>query len=294
MGEDMARLRTVERRKDRLELVRDAGHGPVSVPAVDGGVLSAIGAVVVIVGVIVAIAEAVGVDARGFSHSDWRAAGLACAIATGVVACIAWGFGGYVAGRMARRAGARHGLVVFVTSVVLFLVAAAIVWAEHGASTVRDALAHQGAPTGRGDWWDIAALAGLLSFVGALVGSMLGGVRGERWHQHLVERALDPAYGPEAEARAAADARAADAAGRVDRTAPTAERSDPETEREWIQPARARDRTTVDLPDEEARGADDAAAAGSNDAGAAGADERTVAEDDRHLTTHPGGAWRER
>jgi hypothetical protein len=289
----MARLSTVERRKDRLELVRDAGHGPVSVPAVDGGVLSAIGAVVVIVGVIVAIAEAVGVDARGFSHSDWRAAGLACAIATGVVACIAWGFGGYVAGRMARRAGARHGLVVFVTSVVLLVVAAAIVWAEHGASTVRDALARQGAPTGRGDWWDIAALAGLLSFVGALAGSMLGGVRGERWHQHLVERALDPAYGPEAEARAAADARAADAAGRVDRTAPTAttERVDPQAEREWIQPARARDRTAVDLPQEEGRDAD---AAASGDGGAAEPDERAVTEDDGRLTTHRGGAWRER
>jgi hypothetical protein len=291
----MARLSTVERRKDRLELVRDAGHGRVSIPAVDGGVLSAIGAVVVIVGVIVAIAEAVGVDARGFSHSDWRAAGLACAIATGVVACIAWAFGGYVAGRMARRAGARHGLVVFVTSVVMLVVAGTIVWAEHGAGTVRDALARQGAPTGRGDWWDIAALAGLLSFVGALVGSMLGGVRGERWHQHLVERALDPAYGPEAEARAAADARAADAAGRVDRTAPTAtaERVDPEAEREWIQPARARDRRTVDLSDEEARDAD-AAAAGRDDAGAAEVDERTVPEDDRLTSTRRGGAWRER
>ncbi|HEY7136238.1 MAG TPA: YrzE family protein [Acidimicrobiia bacterium] len=288
----MTRLSTVERRKDRLELVRDAGHGRVSAPAVAGGVLSAFGALAVIVGVIVAIAEAVGVDARGFSHGDWRVAGLACAIATGVIACVAWALGGYVAGRMARRAGARHGLVVFVTSVVMLVVAAAIVWAEHGASTLRDALARQGAPTARGDWWDIAALAGLVSFVGALVGSMLGAVQGERWHQHLVERALDPAYGPEAEARAAADARGAAAAGRVDRTAPTAkaEPVDPDAEREWIQPARARDRGTVDLPEEEARETDVPA----RDDTAATPDDRIVPQDDGRLTSHRGGAWRER
>src|SRR5690348_14153514 len=91
-GDDMAHLSTVERRKDRLELVRDAGHGPVSAPAVAGGVLSAFGALMVIVGVVVAIAEAVGIDARSFDHGDWRVAGLACAIATGLATCIAWVF----------------------------------------------------------------------------------------------------------------------------------------------------------------------------------------------------------
>lgn len=216
----MARATKVEDRHARLALVHDSGRGRLSWVSTDAGVLSGFGAFAVVLGIAVAIAQVVGIDARGFSRGEWRAIGLGSGIATAIVVFGAWWFGGYVAGRMARRAGASHGIAVFVTTLVVLVVAAAIVWAEGGPTTIRDGLHTQGAPTDGGTWWGIGALTGLLCFVGGLAGSFLGGIRGERWHQHLLEDALDPEIGPEAEARREAEARNEAARDRVATTSP--------------------------------------------------------------------------
>jgi hypothetical protein len=44
-------------------------------------------------------------------------------------------------------------------------------------------------------------VAGLASLVAMLVGSILGGLSGERWHGNLAKRAHDPSMGREAQAR---------------------------------------------------------------------------------------------
>jgi hypothetical protein len=41
------------------------------------------------------------------------------------------------------------------------------------------------------------AIAGIAALVIMLIGSMLGGISGERWHGKLVARALDPSIGPD-------------------------------------------------------------------------------------------------
>jgi len=216
----MARGTKVEDRHARLALVHDAGRGRVSGVSTAAGVLAGFGAFALVLGIAVAIVQVIGIDARGFSRGDWRAIGLGSGIATAIVVLGAWWFGGYVAGRMARRAGATHGLAVFITTLVVLVIAAAIVWAEGGPTTMRDGLRTQGAPTDSATWWGIGALTGVLAFVGGLVGSFFGGIRGERWHQHLLEDALDPEIGPEAEARREAEARNAAARERVETTSP--------------------------------------------------------------------------
>lgn len=216
----MARATKVEDRHARLALVHDSGRGRLSWVSTDAGVLSGFGAFALVLGIAVAIVQVIGIDARGFSRGEWRAIGLGSGIATAIVVFGAWWFGGYVAGRMARRSGASHGIAVFVTTLVVLVIAAAIVWAEGGPTTIRDGLRTQGAPTDGATWWGIGALTGLLCFVGGLAGSFLGGIRGERWHQHLLEDALDPEIGPEAEARRDAEARNEAARERVATTSP--------------------------------------------------------------------------
>lgn len=220
----MARATKVEDRHARLALVHDAGRGRISGTSTAAGVLSGFGAFALVLGIAVAIVQVIGIDARGFSRGEWRAIGLGSGIATAIVVLCAWWFGGYVAGRMARRAGASHGLTVFVTTLVVLVIAAAIVWAEGGPTTIRDGLRTQGAPTDGATWWGVGALTGVLCFVGCLAGSFFGGIRGERWHQRLLADALDPEIGPEAEARREAEERTAAARDRVAATSPRAGR----------------------------------------------------------------------
>jgi hypothetical protein len=57
---------------------------------------------------------------------DWATLGLGSAIAVAVVLLVAYLFGGYVAGRMARRAGLLNGLAVLLLAVMLVAVVGAI------------------------------------------------------------------------------------------------------------------------------------------------------------------------
>ena len=119
---------------------------------------------------------------------------------------------------MARRSGAAHGLAVFVVSAVLAGGAGALVRYRADTRTLTAALHVLGIPTRWREWRQAAAVGGIGSAVAMLVGGVLGGIAGERWHGKLVRRAADPAIGPEAEARAAAAA-SEEEADRFHRTA---------------------------------------------------------------------------
>jgi hypothetical protein len=129
---------------------------------------------------------------------------------------------------MARRAGTLHGAVVFVLGVVVVAAAAVLTRALGGADAAASSLRDLGVPTTGAEWGDVASIAGIASLAAMLIGSLAGGVLGERWHTKLLARALDPEVGAEAEARAAAERLAAEAEERrtesiqrVRATAPT-------------------------------------------------------------------------
>jgi hypothetical protein len=205
----------IEHRRDRLALSREAGLGRVSWLSVAGGVLAAYGAFAAVLGVVSAVLHAIGIDADHLSRNDWKRLGTGAGIAVAVVLFAAFLFGGYVAGRMARRAGFLHGLLVFVLGVVVLAAVAAIMNAEDGTQAVLDRLDSLGAPTSRHEWFGVVSVTGIAALAGMLVGGLLGGSLGERWHQRLVARALDPGIGPDAELRAAA-ARQREAADRAE------------------------------------------------------------------------------
>jgi hypothetical protein len=169
----------------------------------------AYGTTVVLLALVSGIAARSSSDGNSLTTYDWRRIGIGAAIAVAVVLLVSYLFGGYVAGRMARRAGSVNGFLVFVLGLVVVAVAAAIVGAQTDRGAVVDSLRRAGVPTTGREWSDIGTFAGIASLAAMLVGSVLGGLAGERWHGKLVARAMNPDIGPEADARRAeAEARA--------------------------------------------------------------------------------------
>ena len=190
-----------ESRRDRRALARDAGLGRVSVVSLLGGVAAAVAAFTVLLGAAAAATSAANFDTDLMSQ-EWRnldASDAAILSAALFLACL---FGGYVAGRMARRAGVSHGFYTFALGAVLLVGAVAGL----DQMTRSDALPTAFRTLGIPSRWALTAL----------VAACLGGAWGERWHTRLVERAADPNVGRGAAARVAAGDRLRGDTGMVD------------------------------------------------------------------------------
>ena len=107
--------------QDRAGLAREAGLGRLSFPSILAGVLVAYGAFAVLAALAGTVATAIGLN-TDLAGNDWATLGLGSAIAVAVVLLAAYLFGGYVAGRMARRAGLLNGLAVFLLALLLVAV----------------------------------------------------------------------------------------------------------------------------------------------------------------------------
>jgi hypothetical protein len=186
----------VETGRDRAALTREAGIGKLSFISVLAGVLVAYGAFAVLAALAAAAAAAIGLN-TDLSANNWAELGVGSAIVAAVVLLLAYLFGGYVAGRMARRAGLIHGLAVFVLALVIVALIAVIAAAQTDTSAIRGNLRSLGIPTTGAEWSDVGTLAGIGSLAAMLVGALLGGMLGERWHTKLTRRAANPKYGPD-------------------------------------------------------------------------------------------------
>jgi hypothetical protein len=94
---------------------------------------------------------------------------------------------------MARRAGLLNGLAVFVLAVVLVAAVAAIAAGQADTDAVQANLRSLSIPTTGTEWGKVGTVAG----IGSLVGALLGGVLGERWHSKLTRRAVSGKYRPD-------------------------------------------------------------------------------------------------
>ena len=211
------RRESIEGRGDRLELSREAGWGPVSWWSIAAGVLTVIGIMAVCAGAVAAVLHALNLTTDTLSDTEWTRAGFGFGVLSAVAFFGCFALGGYTAGRMARRAGMRHGLLVFVIGLLVIAAAIGIAQLEGAVSVVRDRFDDLGAPTGESTWGGIVLLTIGVGLAGALVGSLLGGRRGERWHQRLVARATDPGIGPEADIRARVEAQRLEATKALER-----------------------------------------------------------------------------
>lgn len=258
--------RLIESRRDRRALVAEAGIGAVSFTSVIAGVLVAYGAFAVLLAIAAAITAALGIDTD--LATDWERLGTIGGLIVALILFLSYLFGGYVAGRMARRKGAMHGFLV--AALAIGIVAAVAALARQAADTqgVVDNLRSLGIPTTADEYGNAATVAGIASLAAILLGSLFGGTLGERWHGRLLSRALDPAIGPEADARRQAEEEMVEAERRRIR----AERE--QAEREQVQAQRQHSEAAggdIDPPDlvdgnrHDRRAGHDSEAAGDGD-----------------------------
>jgi hypothetical protein len=181
--------------QDRASLVREAGLSRLSFPSILAGVLVAYGAFAIFAALVGTVAAAIGLTTE-LNRNDWATLGLGSAIAVAVVLLLAYLFGGYVAGRMARRAGLLNGLAVFLLALLLVGVVGAVAASQADAEAIASNLRSLGIPTTGTEWGNIGTLAGIASLAAMLVGALLGGILGERWHSKLTRRAVSGKYRP--------------------------------------------------------------------------------------------------
>lgn len=175
----------------RRRMVEEAGWSTTSWISVVAGTLAAMGAVAFVAAATAAIGSALGLDTNGISTREWRQTGIVAAALATIVTFGAFYLGGYTAGRMSRRAGLRHGLLVVVTSIALIGVIAAIAWALSEHMDVTDTLKENGVPTNRSTWRDIGTGSAIAAAVAMLAGSIVGGMRGDRWHGRLATAVVE-------------------------------------------------------------------------------------------------------
>jgi hypothetical protein len=187
-----------ETARERRELAQDAGFGGFSVTSVLAGVLVAYGAFAILAGLAAAALDAFGdnTDLTG----NWETLGTTGGIIVAGLLFFAYLFGGYVAGRMARRNGIAHGAGVLVLGIVVVAAVAALARSSADPDAIASNLRSLGIPTTADEWGQAGTVAGIASLIAVVLGSLLGGALGERWHARLFARAVDPNVGAQAAA----------------------------------------------------------------------------------------------
>lgn len=156
------------------------------------GWLAATGLAVILTALVTAIGAAVvgTQDVTADLAADPAAFGWVGAIALLVILFVSYYSGGYVAGRMARFNGAKQGVAVWVWAVVVAILVG-IASAITGGSRVLSAIS--GFPTiplDAGDATIAAIVTALAALAVALIGSVLGGLAGMRFHRRVDREGL--------------------------------------------------------------------------------------------------------
>jgi hypothetical protein len=159
------------------------------------GLLTAIGTAVLLTALVAAVgaasglawADDLGQAARNADTTETL--GIAGAIVVAVVLLIAYYCGGYVAGRMARFSGMKQGIAVWVWTIVVTIVTTIVIAATDVQLTMPSGLPRL--PTDNGSLTTGGIIAALTAFAVSLIGAVLGGLAGMRFHRTVDRAALD-------------------------------------------------------------------------------------------------------
>lgn len=181
----------VEKSKTRADLAQLAGRGPFSAISMVAGVLVGYAAFTFLLAGAAAVLRSRGSE-LDLSES-WTDLSNRGGILLGGLLLLSYLLAGYISGRMAWRRGAAHGLLVFLGSILVVGVAAALLRTftqPEDVEGITDALNSFGIPTTAEDWGNLGAVVWVASLGGMLLGSVLGGLLGERWFTKVSRRAL--------------------------------------------------------------------------------------------------------
>jgi hypothetical protein len=182
------------------ETAAEAGLGRLSFISLLAGLVTAYGTFAVVAAIAGAALSSADVDTE-FRTNDWTSTGAVAALTTAIVLLIAYLFGGYVAGRMARRNATLHGIALAIATLVVGAVAGGIVSVLTDDAAIRSNLRSIGVPVTTDQISDVAIVGVIVSLAAIVIGSILGAMLGERWHTKLARRVDDPEIGASAEER---------------------------------------------------------------------------------------------
>ena len=182
---------------DRAARVQTAprARGGISPGGILTGVVVAFGAMFLLSAVIGGVLAATGVAAEDISQGDVVDASIAGGIAFVVAQLLAYLWGGYTAGRMARGAGLANGILVPVVAILLALVVGVIATALGATAELNLPFRNQRLPLEEDYVVDWGVGLGIAGLVAMFVGGAAGGLLGARWHTKLERRAADEVEG---------------------------------------------------------------------------------------------------
>lgn len=187
----------------------DRARGGVSGGAVITGVVVAFGAMFLLSALAGGILTAAGITPDDVSDSTGAIeAGIGAGIVVVIAQLLAYLWGGYTAGRMARGAGVVNGMLVPLIAIVVAVAVGAVVASLGATANLNLPYSTNRLPL-EGDYlidWGLGiALAALAAM---FVGGAIGGALGSRWHtkleQHRAEEAAEEVTEQRSEAIAAA------------------------------------------------------------------------------------------
>ena len=162
-------------------------HGGVKIGSAFFGWLTAMGMAVLLTALAAAAGIALGLTAAETDVNGVEAetVGLAGGITLLVILFVAYYCGGYVAGRMARFNGAKQGLAVWLWAIVMAIVVAVVAVVAGSEYNVLDEVDGFPRLPSEGDLTASGILALALALVASLVGAVLGGLAGMRFHRRV-------------------------------------------------------------------------------------------------------------
>ncbi len=152
------------------------------------GWLTATGFAVLLSALLVGTGAAVGAEQNGPvpTSGDSQSMGIAGAIVLLVVILVAYFCGGYVAGRMARFNGLRQGLGVWLWAIIVAVVVAVLTAAAGSRFNLLSNLnGLPQIPVSQGDLTTGGIVAAVAVLVVSLIGALLGGIAGMRYHRRI-------------------------------------------------------------------------------------------------------------
>ena len=165
-------------------------RGGLSLWSAVSGVLVAFGTLVLLGALTGAVLAATGLVEGNLTTDEVRRAGIGGVLALLAIQFLAYFWGGYTAGRMARGSGWLNGALVAVGGIVIIAIVGGIFMAVAGPSSVNtfDALAIPVENLG-----EAVTASGIALLLVMVAGACLGGRLGARWHTKLENENLPAA-----------------------------------------------------------------------------------------------------
>ena len=175
---------------DNTKVIREQARtrGGVSFVSIITGVVVAIGAFIVLTAIVGGILAAMGVAEGGISPNEASTAGAGAGVGLVIVQFLAYFWGGYTSGRMARGSGVLNGILVPIVAIILVVILGAVVAGITSSATDLRPSDVQQLPLPLGSLSDIGTVVGIALLVAMLVAGALGGAWGQRWHTKLEKR----------------------------------------------------------------------------------------------------------